>query len=65
VGQGTRPDPPTWHRQCDSGTCVEIAVTGKAVMIRSSAAPEVILALTRAEWQGFLAKAKEGLFDEL
>lgn len=54
-----------WHRQCDSGACVEIAVQGEAVMLRSSAAPETTLTLTRAEWENFLAGSKEGLFDSL
>lgn len=54
-----------WHRGCDSGACVEIAVQGEAVMVRSSAVPGVIITLTRAEWQEFLAGAKQGTFDRL
>lgn len=34
-------------------------------MVRSSIAPHLTLTITRAEWQGFLAGAKEGLFDHL
>lgn len=34
-------------------------------MVRSSAAPEAAVTLTRAEWQEFLAGAKQGLFDHL
>lgn len=34
-------------------------------MVRSSVASEAILTLTRAEWQEFLAGAKQGLFDDL
>jgi hypothetical protein len=65
VGQEPAADQPAWHRQCDSGACVEIAVQGEAVMVRSSAAPEATLTLTLPEWQEFLAGAKRGLFDRL
>ena len=34
-------------------------------MVRSSAAPEKEISLTRVEWQEFLAGAKKGLFDHL
>ena len=34
-------------------------------MMRSSAAPEETVTVTRAEWQEFLAGAKHGLFDSL
>ena len=44
---------------------MEIAIQGEVVMVRSSAVPESTLALTRAEWQEFLAGAKQGLFDGL
>jgi hypothetical protein len=65
VGQEPAVDQPTWHRQCDGGSCVEIAVQGGAVMVRSSIAPEATLTLTRTEWQEFLAGAKQGLFDRV
>lgn len=55
----------TWHRKCESGACVEIAVHGEAVMVRSSATPEEIVTLTRAEWREFLAQARAGLLDDL
>ena len=56
-----------WHKgsPCDGGTCVEVAVRGKDVLLRSSVAPEVIVALSRAEWRTFLTGAKEGWFDHL
>jgi hypothetical protein len=44
---------------------MEIAVQGEAVMVRSSAAPEATITLTRAEWREFIAAAKQGLFDRL
>lgn len=56
---------PIWHAKCENGACVEIGVDGDAVMVRSSSAPDVAITLTRDEWYGFLADAKEGLFDQL
>lgn len=58
---------PTWHigRLCEGGACVEIAVLGETVMLRSSITPELTLTITRPEWEQFLAGAKEGLFDHL
>ncbi len=58
---------PTWHagRPCEAGNCVEIAAQGETIMVRSSVSPDLTLTLTRAEWQEFLAGAKEGLFDHL
>jgi hypothetical protein len=54
-----------WHRRCNDGACVEIAVQDEVVMVRSSAVPQSTLTLTRAEWQEFLVGAKQGLFDSL
>ena len=65
MGQEPTADQPTWHRQCDSGACVEIAVQGEAVMVRSSMAPKATITLTRDEWREFLIEAKQGLFDRL
>lgn len=58
---------PTWHvgRQCESGACVEVGVLGEDVMLRSSQAPDVVLTITRAEWQEFLAGAKLQVFDDV
>jgi hypothetical protein len=54
-----------WYRvRCDSGACVEVAATGDAVTIRSSAKPsDTPVRLSRDEWQEFLAGVKEGIFD--
>lgn len=65
VGQEPAADPLTWHRSCESGACVEIAVRGEVMMIRSSTARDAVITLTRAEWLEFLAGAKKGLFDRL
>ena len=57
----------TWHMgiPCETGGCVEVAIGDEEVLLRSSVAPEVIVALSRAEWRTFLAGAKEGRFDHL
>jgi Domain of unknown function (DUF397) len=56
-----------WHRGiCDGGACVEVAMTGDAVMVRSSADPAgTPVTLSRDEWEAFLAEVKEGTFDLL
>jgi len=56
-----------WHRgRCDGGTCVEVAATGEAVMVRSSADPDSTpVTLSRDEWRVFLAAVKDGTFDRL
>jgi hypothetical protein len=66
VGKGSTWEQPVWHaRQCESGACVEVAVQGESVMVRSSVAPEAILTLARAEWDAFLTGARDGMFDDL
>jgi hypothetical protein len=56
-----------WHRgRCDSGACVEVATTGDAVLVRNSADPGgTLVALSRDEWQGFLAEVKDGIWDRV
>jgi hypothetical protein len=49
---------------CEGGACVEVATTGDAVILRGSANPDdESVTLTYAEWEAFLAGAKEGVFD--
>jgi hypothetical protein len=57
----------TWYkgRPCDSGACVEVAMTGNEVLVRSSVIPASRIILTCEEWREFLAGAKDGLFDHL
>lgn len=57
----------TWHkgRPCEPDMCVEVAVTGDEVLVRSSLSPASRITLTRDEWRDFLAGAKDGLFDHL
>lgn len=47
-----------WRRstRCDSGTCIEVAVTDDRVMVRDSREPDgPRLVLTHAEWADFVA----------
>lgn len=57
----------TWHRgrPCEDGACVEIAVEGGEVLVRSSLNRGRLISLSRDEWREFLAGAKEGWFDHL
>ena len=57
----------TWHqvRPCEVGGCVEVAVTGEDVLVRTTVSPDELITLTREEWTAFLASAKEGDFDHL
>lgn len=55
-----------WQRSsaCESGACVEVAITDNAVMVRNSANPDDMLATkSHSEWQEFLAAVKDGNFD--
>jgi hypothetical protein len=56
-----------WYmgRRCESGACVEVAVAGDEVLVRSSVTPATLLTLSREEWREFLAGAKDGFFDHL
>ena len=59
---------PAWHvgKQCDGGSCVEIGILGKFVLIRSSAVGDgSYVTLSRSEWQVFVAGVKDGDFDSL
>ena len=59
---------PTWHTggRCDGGACVEIGTRGESILIRSSADREGgYVTLSRAEWQVFVSRVKEGDFDGL
>jgi hypothetical protein len=57
---------PIWRQGlCEGGACIEAAVAGEDVMMRSTAEPGAVLHMSREEWQKFLASAKSGLFDDL
>ena len=57
----------TWHQRgpCEGGACVEVAVAGEEVLMRTTASPGAVIRLARDEWTAFLASAKEGHFDHL
>jgi Domain of unknown function (DUF397) len=66
VVNGSQAGELAWHRgrQCDAGTCVEVAVQDEAVIVRSSNDPDgTWLRLSRDEWTAFLTSAKDGMFD--
>lgn len=52
----------SWRRssRCESGSCVEVAITDAAVYVRSPNDPGVELQFSREEWAEFLAAVKEG-----
>jgi len=64
-----------WIRGCGTGSCVEVScesnscveasapVSGGTVFVRSSLAPEDMMAVTREEWDVFVAAVKAGQFD--
>lgn len=55
-----------WHGgpRCESGACVEVAVDGDTVLVRSSMHPEATpVALSHDEWNVFIAGVKGGAFD--
>ena len=56
-----------WYRgrPCDHAACVEVAVAGENVLLRSTVSPGVLLTLSGGEWREFLAGAKDGLFDHI
>jgi hypothetical protein len=65
---GKSSDEPTWRtaKRCEGGACVQIAILGESVIIRSSADPDGTCAtLSRDEWREFLAGAKDGDFDTI
>ena len=57
-----------WYQneRCESGACVQVAVAGDTVLLRSSRNPEAApVALSRDEWRDFLAGAKDGVYDAI
>jgi len=67
-----RPEPASpqdlsWRasRRCTSGECVEVAAHESKIALRSSAAPEQMVWLTRDEWAAFAADVQSGEFGYL
>ena len=53
-------------QSCNGGTCVRVALSGKAVFIGDSKNPAgPILKYTRSEWDTFVARIKHGDFDQI
>jgi Domain of unknown function (DUF397) len=55
-----------WRRstRCDSGSCVEVAVTEDRVLLRDSREPDgPRLSVSRTEWLEFLAWARRDFTD--
>lgn len=50
-------------RDCDTGTCVEVAVTPDYVMIRHSDMPEKRIMFTTQEWHTFIVGVHNGEFE--
>jgi len=51
-------------RRCDSGHCVEVAVTDGQVAVRDSKNPDgPVLLFDHKEWQDFILGVKDGDFD--
>ncbi len=57
----------TWRKSAQSnvnGNCVEVAHVDPMIAVRDSKNPQGhVLLFTRAEWDAFLAGAKDGEFD--
>jgi hypothetical protein len=57
-----------WSRRarCESGACVEVAVDGDTILVRSSTNQRATpVTLSRDEWLEFLAGAKDGAYDSI
>jgi hypothetical protein len=52
----------SWRKssRCDSGTCIEVALTESGVRLRGSEDPGRALHFSRAEWAEFVAALKRG-----
>lgn len=66
MGAGSEERPVScFASQCDGGACVEVAVSGEGVILRSSQNPDTTLQMTMDEWRVFVAGVKGGDFDGL
>lgn len=53
------------YSNTQGGNCVEVADLGTQVVVRDSKDPDgPTLRFTRAEWEAFIAGAKDGEFDQ-
>jgi hypothetical protein len=60
-------DKGTWRRArtCEAGTCAEVRRNGDRIELRSSLAPERVIALTEDEWQVFVRAVASGDFEAI
>jgi hypothetical protein len=49
--------------KCESGQCVEVAITTDSIKIRNSNDHSVVASFTIDEWKAFVLGAKDGEFD--
>ncbi|WP_279595139.1 DUF397 domain-containing protein [Streptomyces sp. NEAU-YJ-81] len=57
-----------WRKSSESGdasNCVNVAASDRAVLLRESDDPGVILSTTRASLRAFIRGAKDGAFDRI
>ena len=54
-----------WHRssKCDAGACVEVAAVDAMVLIRDSAEPSALLAVSHGIWREFVSGVQAGALD--
>ena len=54
-----------WRRssRCNGGQCVEVAQLGDEVMVRDSADPDWIIAVSNGNWQEFITDVRAGRLD--
>lgn len=52
-------------RRCEGGACAEVARDGRDVLLRSSLAPDVVVRLTREEFEAFRLGVLAGDFKEI
>jgi hypothetical protein len=48
----------TWTKPCDTGSCLEVDDTGDQVQLRQSDHPDVVVTLSRAEWDAHLDEVR-------
>ena len=62
-----RHEPLDWRQssRCDSGACVEIALSGSDILMRSSLRPGAVLRLTATEFSAFCIDLVDGRYGRL
>jgi hypothetical protein len=54
--------PQVWRKstRCESGACVEVAITGEGVKMRDSKNPDGFLTFSRDAWSDFMDSINRG-----